>query len=130
MSMLPSPPRPLPPAAAEPRTTTMGSARELAVEHEHKGEAVAAEVIEDNSAGASLSSSTHSNTGAGILPEDKSRVGEEDDPADYLRMELYERMQKEDELFTWLQRAALDGIWYWDLSQPEYEWLSPEFKQL
>ena len=61
--------------------------------------------------------------GTGILPTTS-------DPADYLRRELYDRMQKEQDLFTWLQRAALDGIWYWDLKNPEMEWMSPELKEL
>eukprot|EP00977_Amphora_coffeiformis_P029957 scaffold43702_cov183-Amphora_coffeaeformis.AAC.1 len=40
------------------------------------------------------------------------------------------RVQTEPELFGWLQKAALDGLWYWDLEKMENEWLSPEFKQL
>ncbi|MFQ5528400.1 MAG: hypothetical protein ACE5GX_19365 [Thermoanaerobaculia bacterium] len=48
----------------------------------------------------------------------------------YLKTELYEKVQKSAELFEWLQDGSLDGIWYWDLENPEHEWLSPRFKRL
>ena len=48
----------------------------------------------------------------------------------YLKTELYERVRESAELFEWLQAGSLDGIWYWDLENPEHEWLSSRFKQL
>lgn len=54
-----------------------------------------------------------------------------DGPQHYLQAELYERIRDpRDGLFAFLQGAALDGLWYWDLERPDQEWLSPEFKRL
>ncbi len=49
------------------------------------------------------------------------------DEQNYLKKELYERFGKNNVIFDFLQDAALDGIWYWDLEQPEHEWMSPKF---
>lgn len=35
-----------------------------------------------------------------------------DDDAAYLKQELHDRVQTEPELFGWIQKAALDGMWY------------------
>ena len=48
----------------------------------------------------------------------------------YLRRELYELIQKDQSLFKFLQQGSLDGIWYWDLENPESEWMSPRFWEL
>ena len=45
----------------------------------------------------------------------------------YLKQELYERVQTSPEIFEFLQGGSLDGIWYWDLVNPEHEWMSPRF---
>ena len=45
----------------------------------------------------------------------------------YLKKELYEQFQKDSSLFEFLQLGSLDGIWYWDLENPEREWMSPRF---
>lgn len=45
----------------------------------------------------------------------------------YLRTELYELIQNDSSVFNFLQEATLDGVWYWDLVNPEHEWMSPEF---
>ena len=47
----------------------------------------------------------------------------------YLKKELYERIKVDEAIFDFLQNAALDGIWYWDLKNPENEWMSPKFWQ-
>lgn len=47
----------------------------------------------------------------------------------YLKRELYERIQSDPKFFDFLQAGSLDGIWYWDLDQPDHEWMSPEFWQ-
>jgi PAS domain S-box-containing protein len=45
----------------------------------------------------------------------------------YLQKEL-EKMIKEDEsIFSFIQKYALDGIWYWDLENPEHEWMDDKF---
>jgi len=45
----------------------------------------------------------------------------------YLENELYELMQQDKTLFEFLQQGSLDGVWYWDLENPENEWMSPRF---
>ena len=46
----------------------------------------------------------------------------------YLKAELYRRIADDPEIFDFLQEGSLDGLWYWDLENPEHEWLSPRFK--
>lgn len=37
-------------------------------------------------------------------------------------------MLKSDErIFYFIENSSLDGLWYWDLEQPEYEWMSESF---
>lgn len=43
----------------------------------------------------------------------------------YLKRELYHRVQTDPALFDFLQSGALDGVWYWDLTAQEHEWMSP-----
>lgn len=50
--------------------------------------------------------------------------------SEYLKQELYQRVRDEEEIFDWLQDGSLDGVWYWDLENPENEWLSPRFKEI
>ncbi|MBM7561399.1 sensor domain-containing diguanylate cyclase [Fusibacter tunisiensis] len=45
----------------------------------------------------------------------------------YLKKELYDRMRNEEDIFNFIQEGALDGIWYWDLENPENEWMSEKF---
>lgn len=45
----------------------------------------------------------------------------------YLKKELYQKFKQDSDIFEFLQEAALDGLWYWDLENPENEWLSPKF---
>lgn len=45
----------------------------------------------------------------------------------YLRRELYELVRGDSRIFEFLQGGSLDGIWYWDLLNPEHEWMSPRF---
>ncbi len=33
-------------------------------------------------------------------------------------------------MWSFLQQGSLDGVWYWDLENPDEEWMSPEFWQL
>ncbi len=48
----------------------------------------------------------------------------------YLKRELYQQVQKSADLFEFIQAGSLDGIWYWDLENPEHEWMSPRFWQI
>ncbi len=50
-------------------------------------------------------------------------------PTHYLEQELYDLIKKESAFFRFLQESSLDGLWYWDLEQPDQEWMSPEFWQ-
>lgn len=45
----------------------------------------------------------------------------------YLKNELYELINKDISIFEFIQSGSLDGIWYWDLLNPEIEWMSPKF---
>lgn len=45
----------------------------------------------------------------------------------YLEQEFIERLQSDPELFQWLEAGSLDGVWYWDIENPEAEWYSPQF---
>lgn len=47
----------------------------------------------------------------------------------YLYTELSNKLREDESLFDWFELGATDGLWYWDLNQPEHEWLSPQFKQ-
>ncbi len=48
----------------------------------------------------------------------------------YLERELYELVQQDRSIFEFLQRGSLDGVWYWDITAPENEWMSPRFWEL
>lgn len=45
----------------------------------------------------------------------------------YLRDELYQLIKDDENIFDFIQEASLDGLWYWDLEQPENEWMNPKF---
>ena len=45
----------------------------------------------------------------------------------YLKDELYDLVQRDPAIFEFLQAGSLDGIWYWDLTDPDIEWMSPRF---
>jgi PAS domain S-box-containing protein len=45
----------------------------------------------------------------------------------YLKAELYKLLQQDSEVFDFIQEAALDGLWYWDIENPENEWMNPKF---
>ncbi len=46
---------------------------------------------------------------------------------EYLKKELYALIKKDESIFDFIQESALDGIWFWDLDNPENEWMSPKF---
>lgn len=53
--------------------------------------------------------------------------GSADSSEHYLFRELIERVQLSPEIFDFLRRAALDGLWYWDLENPANEWMDNRF---
>lgn len=47
--------------------------------------------------------------------------------AHYLKNELYELIKQDESIFDFIQEGSLDGLWYWDLENPENEWMNPRF---
>ncbi|MBI9060849.1 MAG: PAS domain S-box protein [Marinilabiliaceae bacterium] len=45
----------------------------------------------------------------------------------YLKTELYRLFKEDESIFTFLQDSTLDGLWYWDLENPENEWMNERF---
>jgi PAS domain S-box-containing protein len=45
----------------------------------------------------------------------------------YLFTELNDLLKSDDRLFNFIESAALDGVWFWDLENPEQGWMSPTF---
>jgi PAS domain S-box-containing protein len=45
----------------------------------------------------------------------------------YLKKELYSKIQSDENIFDFIQDSALDGLWYWDLENPENEWMNARF---
>lgn len=48
----------------------------------------------------------------------------------YLQKELYALLQKDMTIFEFLQAGSLDGLWYWDLENPEHEWMNSRFWEI
>lgn len=44
-----------------------------------------------------------------------------------LKAELYRLVRESPEVFEFIQSGSLDGMWYWNLQEPEHEWMSPRF---
>ncbi len=53
-----------------------------------------------------------------------------DMPKHYLESELETLFQTDPKMWEFIQQGSLDGVWYWDLEQPDVEWMSPEMWQL
>ncbi len=45
----------------------------------------------------------------------------------YLKKELYELIKSDESIFDFIQYSSLDGLWYWDLENPENEWMNSSF---
>lgn len=45
----------------------------------------------------------------------------------YLKKELYELIKTDDTIFEFIQESSIDGMWYWDLDNPDDQWMSPKF---
>lgn len=50
--------------------------------------------------------------------------------SNYLKAELTDLIQSDENTWNFIQQGSLDGIWYWDLEDPENEWMSPELWRL
>ncbi len=48
----------------------------------------------------------------------------------YLQHELYQLVHSDPAIFDFLQSGSLDGVWYWDLENPDHEWMSARFWEL
>ncbi|WP_082832516.1 PAS domain-containing protein [Aquimarina aggregata] len=61
--------------------------------------------------------------------QDKSHMdqGTESLKQNYLKKELYTLIKKDDLIFDFVQEAGLDGLWFWDLNNPENEWMNAKF---
>ena len=56
-----------------------------------------------------------------------SNIGTSDHP---LKQELYRRVGESSEIFEFIQCNILDGLWYWDLENPEHEWHNDRFGEV
>ena len=45
----------------------------------------------------------------------------------YLKTELFELLKTDESIFDFIQESSLDGLWYWDLENPENEWMNAKF---
>ncbi len=45
----------------------------------------------------------------------------------YLKKELFELIKTDESIFDFIQEGCLDGLWYWDLENPENEWMNARF---
>jgi len=48
----------------------------------------------------------------------------------YLKSEFFERVASDPTILDFIQNDILDGLWYWDLENPDNEWHSPRFGEL
>ncbi|MGM0607370.1 MAG: response regulator [Candidatus Muiribacteriota bacterium] len=48
---------------------------------------------------------------------------------EYLEREFNSLIKNDDKILHFLQSGVMDGIWYWDLQNPENEWMSDKFWQ-
>lgn len=48
----------------------------------------------------------------------------------YLLDEIQHKLRTDTDVWDFVRESCLDGMWYWDLDQPENEWMSPEFWEL
>lgn len=49
------------------------------------------------------------------------------DEKHYLHKELDALIMQSPDLWNFVQQSSLDGVWYWDLENPDHEWMSPEY---
>jgi diguanylate cyclase (GGDEF)-like protein/PAS domain S-box-containing protein len=44
-----------------------------------------------------------------------------------LQRELLGLIKNDESIFSLVEQSALDGLWFWDLTRPEHEWMSEKF---
>lgn len=54
-------------------------------------------------------------------------VSSEPSDAHYLKSELLTLLRTREDVAAFLILACLDGVWYWDLENPDHEWMSANF---
>jgi diguanylate cyclase (GGDEF)-like protein/PAS domain S-box-containing protein len=52
------------------------------------------------------------------------------DTEHYLERELRDLLADDTEVFEFLVGGTLDGVWYWDLTQPDHGWVTPALWEL
>ncbi|MDF9301592.1 ATP-binding protein [Tritonibacter mobilis] len=60
------------------------------------------------------------------MTKNAQAVSEPTSAKHYLEEELDALFQQDAEAWRFVQQGSLDGVWYWDLQQPDKEWMSPE----
>lgn len=50
--------------------------------------------------------------------------------SNYLKDELYGLVSNNPAILDFLQNSSLDGLWYWDIENPENEWMNARFWEL
>jgi PAS domain S-box-containing protein len=45
----------------------------------------------------------------------------------YLKDEFYDLIKNDDNIFDFIRAFSLDGLWYWDLEDPEHKWMDAKF---
>lgn len=48
----------------------------------------------------------------------------------YLKKEFYQILKSDEEFFDFIQQNAFDGLWFWNLEQPNDKWINPKFCHL
>ncbi|MEL7197331.1 MAG: PAS domain-containing protein [Pseudomonadota bacterium] len=48
----------------------------------------------------------------------------------YLEKELSDLLRSDPHVWDFIRAGSLDGVWYWDLENPDHEYMSPEFWRL
>ena len=44
-----------------------------------------------------------------------------------LKAEFYQLVREDPEIFEFIRESSLDGMWYWDLENPDEEWTDDRF---
>lgn len=60
----------------------------------------------------------------------ETEVKNTSDKDHYLQAELIKLVQSDRSIFEFIQAGSLDGLWYWDLEDPEHEWMNEKFWQV
>ena len=54
----------------------------------------------------------------------------EDLEVNYLANEFNTKVKNDLSIFNFIIHDVLDGVWFWDLENPEHEWMSPKYWEL